>query len=248
MALDPTTVEALYAVGAGGRLVGASTYTDYPPAARLLPTVNGLDPSREALAGLRPDLIMISDQLMTVQAADAKAKLLGAPLFVSTSGSYTAVEQKIAQYGAYFGSPAPTRATIAQMRRTLADVQRRVAGRRRPTVFDIVWTKPLMTAGRGSFISNLIWLAGGRDAAADAPPYSQYPPEALIAANPDVVITSTDGIAAARAALGGLHLRALSSNGLHGVPDDLVTRSGPRLAQGLLLIARILHPEAFASR
>lgn len=245
VALDPSVVEVLYAVGAGSRLVGVSTYTDFPEAARSLPMLDGLDPSREVLAGLRPDLIMVTDQLMTRRAADQKSRLWGAPLFVSSSGSYEAVERKVAQYGAYFGKPGPTKATISTMCRALADVLKRVAGRTRPAVFDIVWTKPLMTAGRGSFINDLVTLAGGRDVAGTAAPYSEYPSEKLIAADPDIVLASQVSLSETRRALSGLHLRAVTRNRVYGLSDDLVTRAGPRLSQALMLIARILHPEAF---
>jgi len=245
VALDPSVVEVLYAVGGGSRLVGVSTYTDYPASARFLPMLDGVDPSREVLAGLRPDLIMVTDQMMTRRDADQKSRLWGAPLFVSSSGSYEAVERKVAQYGAYFGKPVPTNATITTMRRALADVLRRVAGRPRPSVFDVVWTKPLMTAGRGSFINNLVTLAGGRDVAGTAAPYSEYPSEKLIADDPDIVLASQVSISETRRALAGMHLRAVARNRVCGISDDLITRAGPRLSQGIELIARILHPEAF---
>jgi len=107
VALDPTAVEVLYAVGGGSRLVGVSNYTDYPSAARSLPTLDGLDPSRETLAALRPDLIIITDQLMTARSADEKSRLWRAPLFVSSSGSYAAVERNWLNTAPISGMPLP---------------------------------------------------------------------------------------------------------------------------------------------
>ncbi len=248
VALDPSTVEILFAVGAGGKIVATTPYANFPPDAARITKIDSLSPSRELLFGLRPDLIIASDQTLNAEKADAKARLWGAPVFVTNANSYEAVERDIQLVGGYFGDPKLVKRTIDDMTAALADVRRRIAGRPKPTVFDVVWVKPLMTAGQDSFISSLIALAGGIDVGRTAPKYSEYPVEQLVAANPDFILVAAESLPAARQSFGMLRLRALATNRLAPIPDDLTVRPGPRLAQGLRLLARILHPEAFAAK
>ena len=246
VALDPSVVEILFAVGAGGKIVGTTSYANYPPAVSSIPKFNALEPSRELLISLRPDLIVLSDQTMTVQKADARARLYGFPVFVTNANSYAGVERDIALLGGYFGDPKLARKVNADMENALADVRKRVAHHPKVTVFDVVWCRPLMTAGKDSFVSNLVALAGGVDIAADAPKYSEYSTEKLVALNPTFILVAQESLSAARAALRGLGLGALRTGRLRGLNDDTTVRPGPRLAIGLEEVARILHPEAFA--
>ncbi|MDR3708034.1 MAG: helical backbone metal receptor [Capsulimonadaceae bacterium] len=248
IALDPTSIEVLYAVGAGARVVATSTFSNYPPPVRALPKLNAMDPSREVLTGLRPDLIVLCDQQMTLASANQKSRLWGIPIYVTNSRTFEDVEQKIARLGAYFGNPAATKAAISRMREAARFVHSRVAGRRQVAVFTVVWPKPLMTAGAGSFITSLISMAGGRDVAAHAKPYSEYPVERLLSDNPDLVLTDSEQLEPTRRALSGLHLRAIADGRLCAYPDDLVSRAGPRLGDGLIAIAKLIHPEAFSSK
>ncbi|HEY3332295.1 MAG TPA: helical backbone metal receptor [Capsulimonadaceae bacterium] len=248
IAIDPSSVEVLFAIGAGSRIVATTPFSNYPPEVAKIRKIDALTPSREVIAALRPDLIMVADQTLTAQRADAKSRIYGAPLFVTNASTYEAVESDIRRIGGYFGDPKRTAATVREMARTLADVRKRVANRPRRTVFDIVWVKPLMTAGKDSFIGNLIATAGGIDIACDAPKYAEYPVEKLIAANPDFILVASESLPAARESLGRLGLKALKTGRLCPIPDDYTVRPGPRLALGLVHLAKLLHPEAFAGK
>lgn len=245
IALSPTAAEILYAVGAQSKLVAVGTRCDYPPQAHALPQVDGLNPSLEMLVALRPDLIVTTDQLMTVATADQLAVKYHAPVFVTAAASYQQAETDIMRLGAYFGSPSLAKATVDRMASTLADVRRRVAGRRKPRVFVVIWENPLMTAGRGSYYENLIDLAGGVNVAHWTTGYGEYPAERLVIDNPDLILIQTEGGDQQLAMLRPLRLRAVKAGHVYKVFDDWVDRPGPRLALGLVSIARFLHPEAY---
>jgi iron complex transport system substrate-binding protein len=246
--LTPSATEILYAVGAGSKVVGVDNYSNYPASVARVTKLDGLNPSREVLASLRPDLIVISDQTMTFQKAQQESRLYGAPLFVTNASNYTGVELDIAKMGADFGSAAQAAKVTRSMQSTLLFVQKKIAGRPRPSVFVAIWTKPLMTAGGSSFISNLVWLAGGNDIAAKSAPYSNFSLERLVVANPQIIITGALNVQSVKSAFKGLNLRSISANHVYGLPEDISVRPGPRLAQGLMRAARMLHPEAFAGK
>jgi len=246
--LSPSATETLFAVGAGSKVVAVDQYSNYPAQSASIPKLDGLNPSRERLVALHPDLIILSDQTMTLANAQAKQTHFSAPLFVTTASSYSQAEADIAKFGVYFGDPRAASKVVERMQSVLSQVQKKVRGRAKPTVFDIIWSKPLMTAGRGTFIANLIELAGGRDIAADAAPYSAYPLEKLLAKNPQIILTGDHNVQSVYDSLRGLGLTAVTARRVYGTSEDLTVRPGPRLADGLLSIAKIIHPEAFRGK
>jgi iron complex transport system substrate-binding protein len=249
ISLEPSVTEELYAVGAGKRIVADDLYSDYPPAAAELPHVNGLGPSREFVLGLRPDIIILFDQTFTIRKADSWSTMYGAPVYIENAGTYARVEEDIDRLGQLVGSSIAAKETIASMNRTLAVVESAVKGQSKPRVFDVVWDHPLMTAGKGTFIDNLITLSGGIDvASANVSGFPTYSPERLIADNPDFILTGTRSLKTVKQtlpALNALGLRAESSGNSYAIPDDWTVRPGPRLSLGLLAIAHVLHPGAF---
>jgi iron complex transport system substrate-binding protein len=252
VSLEPSVTEILYAVGAGSKIVADDEFSDYPPAARQKQHVNGMGPGREMLIGLHPDLIVLSDQTFTVAKADQWQAQYGVPLVVLAAATYGGVESDIRRMGALFGDKSDTNTVIHSMIRALITVQKAVSQRPKPKVFVVVWDRPLMTAGRGSYIDNLITLAGGVNVAAKtAVGYPTYSPERLVADAPDIILTSTEGMTVVRQLSPGLTTLNLSANRLgksFAIPDDWTARPGPRLALGLCAIARVLHPDAFVTR
>lgn len=245
ISLAPSVTEILFAVGAGGKVAGDTAYCDWPPAARNLPHVGGpITPNAEKILALRPDLIILADQTLPRAQADALAARWRAPVYVTAAATYAQVEKDVAALGALAGSPRATADALARMRAAQAVVRRAVQERPRPRVFVIVWDKPLMTAGGGSFIGDLIRLAGGVNVAEHmGESYPSYSPERLLREQPDVVLTGIN-----RKALdipGARALRAVQQRHVFAVTGDWTDRPGPRLGLGLLAVAKALHPEAF---
>lgn len=245
ISLAPSVTEILFAVGAGGKIAADTIYCDWPPAARTLPHVGGpITPNAEKILKLGPDLIILADQTLPRAQADALAARWRAPVYVTAAATYAQVEHDIADLGALAGSPRATADTLARMRAAQTAARRAVLGRHRPRVFVVVWDKPLMTAGGGSFLGDLIRLAGGINVAEHmGESYPSYSPERLLREQPDIVLTGVNhktlDIPGARA------LRAVQQRRVLAVTGDWTDRPGPRLGLGLLAVAKALHPEAF---
>lgn len=246
VSLAPSVTEVLFAVGAGGKVAGDTVYCDWPPAARTLPHVGGpITPNAEKILALRPDLIILADQTLPRAQADALAARWRTPVYVTAAATYGGVEKNIADLGALAGSPKATADTLARMRTAQAAVGRAVSGRPRPRVFVVVWDKPLMTAGGGSFIGDLIRLAGGANVAERmGESYPSYSPERLLREQPDIVLTGVNRKALTFPGAGAL--RAVRSRHVFAVTGDWTDRPGPRLGWGLLAVAKALHPEGFS--
>jgi iron complex transport system substrate-binding protein len=244
VSLAPSVTEIFYAVGAGDRLVGDTVYCDFPPQAATLPHVGGpINPSAERIVRLRPDLVVVASQTLAAMETDRIAARWRAPVYVTAAATYAGVERDVAALGALAGQPRATEETLRGMENAENTVRRAVRGRLRPRVFVVVWDRPLMTAGGGSFIGDLVRLAGGVNVAERAGDYPAYAPERLLRDQPDVLLTGANKSAASFP--GASALRAVRTRRVYAITGDLTDRPGPRLGLGLLAVARALHPEAF---
>jgi iron complex transport system substrate-binding protein len=140
---------------------------------------------------------------------------------------------------------------VAAMKQRAAAIEQKVAGLSKPTVFVEIYSKPLMTAGTGTFIDNLVTLAGGTnigDAAGSG--YPSFSSEVLFKDNPDVYVATTGSMAspvqiAKRSGYSGL--KAVKDGRVYVIDDNLLVRPGPRLVDGLEQLAQMIHPEVFGS-
>ena len=245
ISLAPSVTEILFAVGAGKKIVGDTVYCDFPAAAKRVPHVGGpITPSAEKILTLHPDLIILADQTLPVSEADTLAARWKTPVYVTAAATYAGVERDIAALGMLAGQPMATQNTLRQMQNAERIVRRAVQGRSQPHVFVVVWEKPLMTAGGSSFIGDLIRLAGGINVAEkSAGSYPAYSPERLLRDQPDIVLT---GINYTTLTFPGAEaLKAVKQRRVFAVTGDWTDRPGPRLGQGLLAVAKALHPEGF---
>lgn len=236
VSLAPHATEMLYAIGAGDRVVGVVSYSDYPPAARRLPRVGsyrGLD--LEAILALRPDLVVAwqsgnpPDQL-------AQLRQLGIPLFLSEPRRLPDIPDDMERLGVLAGVPGPARAAAERWRADYAALVRRYAGRPPVRVFYEVWNRPLMTVNDRQIIGDVLHLCGGRNVfgklQALTPTVSI---EAVLAADPEAIIAAGSG--GKRPAwlndwLAWPRLAAVARHNLFVVDADLVNRPGPRLLEG----------------
>lgn len=247
VSLTPAGTENLFAVGAGALVVGVSTADDYPPQVKRLPRVgNFYQPSVERVRALAPDLVLVDSATITPAAAEAFAARLRAPLFVQLSNSYDDVERHLLQLGQITGRPPAARAVIAQMRRKTAQAEKSVRGKRPVRVFVEVGQSPLFAAGPGTFVDDLLRRARGVNVVKGTTGYLQYSREALLAADPDHYIVASGGDMGRAPGKPTLpppldRLRAAREGNVHRIPSDLLFRPTPRIADGLILLARALH-------
>ncbi len=281
VSLLPSATEIVYALGLGGDLVGVTFECDEPPAARTEKTVvvggkdtSGMTPAEidgyvrgrlaagedlytlhaDALAGLRPDLILTQDlcRVCALPSGHVSQALdyLGCRADVLSLDPYSLEEVlgTILAVGERTGAAGRAARLVAGLRERLAAVTARVAGRRRPRVAVVEWVDPPFAAAH--WIPDLVTAAGGEPVAA-RPGQRSVPLTwaEIAAAGPDLVIVAPCGYHLA----GALSQARAAAAALPAVPvwaidaDALVVRPGPRLVDGVEAIAAILHPGAVAA-
>lgn len=254
IALSPHAVELVYAAGGGATLVGAVSYSDYPPAAQTLPRIGSntaLD--LERIVALKPDLVVVWRHGNDDRELD-KLRALGIPLFRSEPRKLDDVATNLERLGVLLGTEATAGASARSFRDEVADLRARYAGRSTVSVFYQVWNRPLMTLNGTHIVSDAIALCGGQNVFAGlAPLVPTVSTEAVVAANPEAILTADAGAAAAqaRAQAGPTppelamwrewpRVRAVARGNLFALDGDLINRPGPRLALGVAALCRDL--------
>ncbi len=188
VSLAPATTELVFALGAGGRLVGRTTWCDWPAAAAAVPNMgNGIGPNVEAVVAARPDLVLVYPSEAN-RPAVAQLEQLGIRVAV-------VLQDAIADWRETAGTLARLLGREAAAESLLADFDARLAAARAasapdsPTVFIAVGANPPYAIGAGSFVSELVGLAGARNVFADiAAPSAAVSLEAVVARDPDLVL------------------------------------------------------------
>ena len=251
VSLAPANTEMAYAVGGGSKMVAGTSYDDYPAAAKALPKIGDFaNPSVEKIVSMQPDLVLAAGGIQ----AGLRSKLenLGVQVYVVDPTSLDQTMTDLHNLGLLMGISATADALVAKMKTDIKAVADKVAGLPKPTVFFEVYPKPLMTTGKGTFIDDLITLAGGTNIAASAGSgYLNFSNEVLFKDDPDVYIApigsqADPGQIAKRP--GYDQLKAVVDKRVFTIADDVVVRPGPRLVQGLQQLARMFHPDAFPAQ
>jgi iron complex transport system substrate-binding protein len=240
ISLAPHATELIYAAGGGAKLVGAVSYSDYPDAAKRVPRVGdnrALD--LERIAALKPDLIVVWRHGNAEQQID-RLRDLHVPLFFSEPRRLDDIATSLTRLGALFGTSPAAQTAAEAFRRDIAQLRARYANRTPVSVFFEVWNQPLMTLNGEHMISDVIALCGGRNVfAALKPLVPTVSTEAVLAANPDAIVTSSQGATASDRPLPTLEswrawptLSAVRHGNLFAIDGDLLTRPAPRIAQG----------------
>ena len=271
MSLVPAGTEIAYALGSGDDLVAVTHDCDYPPAARALPRVTSstIAPGSDgfaidaqvraavergestfhldaaALAAARPDVLLGQTlcAVCAVTVAQLPAAMDPAPAVVPLDGqSLEGIFADIARVGDALHRADRARALVAQLRSRIARVERHVEGAARPGVVCLEWLAPLFNAGH--WVPEQVRLAGGLDVLGTAGERSrEIAWDEVRAARPDVVIAMPCGWDATRAAREAETLGDLDGARLFGVDGAAYfSRPGPRLVDGVELLASILHP------
>ncbi len=250
VSLAPNLTEILFAVGAGDRIVGRTAACDYPPEVERIPIVGDFGaPSFEKLIQLKPTAILyadLEDRTLPERLRAAGLQPVGIPCL--TLDDISAAMEQIAILA---GREETGRAAAAQFREKVAQERRRAAGYlRKPRVYVEYWGDPLYSAGRGSFVSELVALAGGTNLGDEiAAPYFQASPEWVLARDPEVILCLyhlTDGspIERIRSRRAWQNVRAVREGRLCADLDvNCILRPGPRVLEGVRQLRRCLQPD-----
>jgi len=255
VSLAPSVTESLFAIGAGGQVVGRTDYCDYPEEVKALPSIGGFSAesiSLETIISLEPDLV--------IGGSEYQAELIkplqdaGIPVFISQPASLSEIADSLTLLGKVTGHESEAATVVAEMQSRVDAVTQAVStvpADQRPAVFYEVWHEPLMSTNGSTVVGELIDLAGGVNIFADLP--DEYPTisvEQIVEVDPQFIIgpsshgdQMTAEVIGARAGWG--NLSAVKNNAIYIVDGDIVSRYSPRIVEVLDEFAKILHPDLF---
>jgi iron complex transport system substrate-binding protein len=254
VSLVPAVTEMLFAMGAGGTVVGVSSYDAFPPEAAALPKVGALvDPDFERILSLRPDLVILygsQDELVT------RLNRVRIPAFRYRHAGLADITATVRDVGARVGRGKAAQALAGTIESDIEAIRRATAGERRPATL-LVFSREAGTlrgiyasAGVG-FLHDMLIAAGGRDVLGDVARESlQMSVEELLARAPEVIVEvhpsgnwTPERLARERAVWTGLPgLPAVRTGHIHILSDDRLLIPGPRVATAIRLLAETLHP------
>jgi iron complex transport system substrate-binding protein len=240
VSLIPATTELLFAIGAGDAVVGRTTWCDYPAEARAVPDLgDGIAPNIEAVLGQRPDLVLlypsgrnaaVAERLRSMGIATVQLRtdlLADVPRVGSLLGQLAGREREAAALKERFES-ALAQATVA-------------APATVPSVFLLVWAEPPMTVGAGSYLSELLRRAGGRNTYVDLPTSSgQVSIESVVARKPDAILVLGDSTPAFAARPEWQAVAAVRERRFVFASGSQFAHPGPRAPDAIRALARAL--------
>lgn len=255
VSLAPSNTEILFAVGAGEQVVGVTSYCNYPQEAQTCEQIGGFSAetiSVEKIIALKPDLVLSAGKIHeTVSDALEQARIT---VYAVDAETFDQVYASIEAIGRMTGHGEEATSLVAQMKERVAVVESVVAGiprEERPTVFWEIWDEPLMTAGPATFAGQMIEKGGGVNLFADVTErYPTISAEEVIQRNPDVIMgpdSHGEALTAAQIAArpGWETIKAVQEGRIYVFNGDITSRPGPRIVDGLEMIARALHPDRF---
>ncbi len=254
VSLAPSNTEVLFALGLEDRVVGVTEYCNYPDAASEKEVIGGYSTvDLEKVVSLSPDLILATSmhQDETLPALENR----GLKVFVLDPITIDEVLEAIGLVGEVTGKVEEADALVGDMEERMAAVTDKTEGlssEERPRVFFVTWHDPLMTPGSGTRHDEMIEMAGGVNIAHELSGYADISLEAVIEANPEVMIAGV-GMGSGEALTAqfmenepNLEITAARRSGrLYEMNVDLAGRPGPRIATAVEEFARFIHPELF---
>jgi iron complex transport system substrate-binding protein len=255
VSLAPNVTEMLFAIGAGPQVVGVTHFCDYPPAARAVAKIGNFSaPDLEAVAALRPDLIVAAHgNSLEAIAALRRLKL---SVFVTNPQDTEGVLRNMEALGRLTGLTERAARITRELRGRLRKLAAQLAGRQGGAppapvrTLVVIWHDPMTVVGGRSYVNEAIRRAGGVNAAGGIQEaYPKLDPERLITLRPEALILPTGSHSGAAAKLadrpGVAQTPAGRAGRIYTVTADWLLRAGPRLVSGIEEMARRLHPQAF---
>lgn len=258
VSLAPSNTEILFALGLGDKVVGVTSYCNYPPEAIKKDKIGGYSTvDIEKVVSLKPDLVLAAygNGEETVE----RLKKLGLNVVVVISKPEKSIEDtldEIRYVGKITGRDKDAESLCEEMEKRIKEIKDKTENADKVRVAHICWHEPLYVAGSETLQSDLIEKAGGENVFSDVEGWHLVGIEDLIIKNPDVIIVSSG------TGMGGeknvtydyilkenrlKNINAVRNDRVYLIDADTVSRSGPRIVDALEEVARVLHPELFGS-
>lgn len=230
--LAPTPVEVLYEIGAGSKIVAAVDYADYPAAAKQLPRVgNAFSISLDAVVRYQPDLVVAWKSQAQDKVVE-RLRELGIPVYLTNPTKLEDVAQDMVSLGKLTGKQSIANKAAAQYRSRLNTLRKRYAYRKPIRVFLQLNESPIFTVNDKNFLGQVIQVCGGRNVFGQATALApQVSLEAVVRAAPQAIFGTL--LQRLDMWLSWPMIPAVANKALYTLPDDTVSRPGPRLPEGI---------------
>ncbi len=253
VSLAPNLTEIVFALGDGSRLAGDTDFCDYPPEAVQKPHVGGpVNPNLEEIVSLKPDLVLATKSINRRETVDALDRI-GLPVYVTDPHSVEEMIASVEHLGGALGAEKSAATLAGNLRERLADLDHRLAGAAPRRVLFVVWTNPLISVGRDTFIADALRRAGGRSVVDTKAEWPHVSLEEIVRLQPEVLVFASAHAGSTRRDIDELRTRPGWKNldaMQHGnvvVVSDAINRPAPRMVDAIERLARALHPEVFGS-
>ncbi|MGP0586445.1 ABC transporter substrate-binding protein [Paenibacillus timonensis] len=250
VSLAPSETEVLFALGLDEQVAGVSDLDDYPEAVKDKPRMGGFQVNVEAIVAAQPDLILAAS---LIDEATVKSLTdMGLQVFQSNPKTIDAVMEHIQTIGEITNHQAEADEVVGKMKQevqTVTDAVGSLSEDQKKKVY--IEFSPGWTVGKGEFMDEMITLSGGINVASEVEGWSEINEEQIIQANPDVILYAKSVIDENNKTLADIikgrsgwdQISAVKENQIIAMDDNLLSRTGPRVTQGLIEVAKAIHPD-----
>jgi len=249
VSLAPGITEILYALSLEDKIVGVTSFCNWPPAARQKQQIGGfINPSIEQIVSLKPDLIIATadgNRQDTVR----QLERIGLTVYVTNPSDTSGILRSILHLGEITARKKAAATLVLQLQKRISNVEAQIRHKSKPRVFFQIGLEPLITVGSKTLINEVIERAGGINmASSDTARYPRYSPEGIMAGSPDIILfapmaNDKEFIAVKKFWRQFAGVPAVKNNMIYPIDTDLIGRASPRIVNAIETMALIFHPE-----
>jgi len=245
ISLAPSITETLFFLGLGDKVAGVTRYCNFPPEARTKTIVGGVvDPNYEIIVSLKPDLIIMTVEGNTRESFN-KLSNLGFKIFVTNPRNFEGIFKTILDIGKICGVEKRAIDLVDSLKSELDKIKKINTSKTKPKIFVLLSLNPLMTAGKNTFINEIIENAGGINVGKNSKQnYPIFNREEILKVNPDIIILTDPKIE--KDELLKLfpewkHIKAIKEDKIFKIDPDILLRPSPRVILATKIIAQLIN-------
>lgn len=243
ISLAPSITEILFYLDLGDRVVGVTDFCNYPEEARKKPSIGFIiSPDIEKIVSLKPDLVFATAEGNRPDVVDT-LKRVGIKVYVLDPHNFEDIFREVLSIGELTGQTETAREKVRDLRAKIETIKKRAEGMKRVKILYLTSIDPMISAGPGSFIHDLIEIAGGENMAAQlSTRYPRIQMEEIIMRDPEVILGPPDIIENVRAWKRKWDkISAVRNNQIYSIDPDIISRPGPRIVEGLKQVFQYIH-------
>lgn len=255
VSLIPSNTEAVFALGSGEKVIGVSENDNYPEETKDIQKIGGMEIDTEMILALQPDIVLAHESAHNSKEGIQQLKDAGIPvLIVNDAKSFKEVYMSIEMIGTAIGELDKAKEIVKTMQNKLEKIKEKakaIKSEDRKSVFVEVSPSPeIYTTGKNTFMDEMLDIISADNVAGELDGWVKLDEESMIAANPDVIITTYgyytgDPVKEVTGRNGWADIQAVKNGEVFDVHSDIVTRSGPRLIEGVEELAKSVYPNVF---